>query len=138
MTGKKLFTAILAPLEKEIEMKERYKCVMHEKFMVAPKYPVVFEAIKFKGTNMMEIEEFLGQKITEDGREDNGRHFFYFVNDRNEWDDLPTKVTEGQYIIKAHDTYHVVNNIEGPHSEYEIVEKIVDERHFYTAEEADS
>ena len=111
-------------------MKEIRKDVVKTLYRVKPKYAVTYEAIQYDGHNKKDIEEFLGQEVIK-----NGCGGVIFTNDRNTWDDIETSVQPGQYIVKAYDTYHVVDTIDGPDSDYRITEKIVDERHFYTAEE---
>ena len=112
-------------------MKEVRKDVVKTLYRVKPKYAVTYEAIQYDGHNKKDIEEFLGQEVIK-----NGCGGVIFTNDRNTWDDIETSVQPGQFIVKAYDSYHVVDALE---PEYRITEKIVDERHFYTAEEeADS
>lgn len=138
---KRKAAAILDPIEKEIEMKDLGSNVEKILYWVRPKRSISYMAIQFTGHNVKDIEEFLGQKVTViEGVKD--QSVLYFKNDRAGWDDTDTRAEEGQYIIKAYDTYHVVDTIEGPDSEYRITGKWVYECHWYDdsdeTEEADS
>lgn len=103
-------------------------------YWVRPKRPISYTAIQFTGHNKKDIEEFLGQGVTVVGVT-NGKNILHFENDRAGWDDTDTTAKEGQFIVKAYDTYHVVDTIEGPDSEYRITGKWVYECHMYTTEE---
>ena len=106
-------------------------------YWVRPKRPISYEAMQFTGNNKKDIEEFLGQEVEVIGVT-GGKSILHFENDRAGWDDVDTTAKEGQFIVKAYDTYHVVDTIEGPDSEYKITGKWVYERHMYTADEDDA
>lgn len=109
-------------------------------YWVRPKHPISYEAMQYDGHNVKDIEEFLGQEVSISENIE-GKSILHFRNDRAGWDDIDTTAKEGQFIVNAYDTYHVVDTIEGPDSEYRITGKWVYECHTYTAdeeEEADS
>ncbi len=108
-------------------MKEVRKDVIKTTYRVKPKYDITYEAIQYDGHNAEAIEDFLNQSV--EGEEEG---VLFFENDRAAWDDTETMVKPGQFIVKAYDTYHVVDSLEG--EDYRIVEKVVEERHYYMEE----